>query len=71
MRIGTLMLPQHDESLCGRALLLGENLGLEALLEEVKAKAYANMHPDGAQDDERPAAAAFDEYVGSLADAIA
>ena len=65
------MLPQHDESLCGRALLLGEYLGLEALLEEVKAKAYANMHPDGAQDDERPAAAAFDEDVGSLADAVA
>ena len=52
-------------------MLLGEYLGLEALLEEVKAKAYANMHPDGAQDDERPAAAAFDEEVGSLADAVA
>ena len=37
----------------------------------MKAKAYANMHPDGAQDDERPAAAAFDEDVGSLADAVA
>ena len=52
MRIGALTLPQHDEALCIRVLLHAEYLGLEALLEEVKVKAHANMHPDGTEGDE-------------------
>ena len=70
MRLGALTLPQHDEALCIRVLLHAEYLGLESLLEEVKVKAHANMHPDGTEGDEHPAAA-FDAEVGSLADAVA
>ena len=70
MRLGALTLPQHDEALCIRVLLHAEYLGLESLLEEVKVKAHANMHPDGIDGDEHPAVA-FDAEVGSLADAVA
>jgi len=70
MRSGVLLLPQHDERLCARVLLQAEYLGMEALLAEVKAQAYANLHPDTHQEEERPLAQAFDEDVGSIAAAI-
>ena len=71
MRLGALTLPQHDEALCARVLLQAEYLGMESLLDEVKAVAYANMHGNEArQEDVRPAATAFDEDVGTLQDAI-
>ena len=71
MRTGTLMLPEQDEALCARALLHAEYLGMEALLREVKSRAYANMHPGTVLDDARPAWVAFDEDVGAgMADAI-
>ena len=69
MRIGVLTLPQADEALCIRVLMHAEYLGLESLLEEVKLKAYVNMHPDS--EDHPASVAAFDEEVGSLADAVA
>ena len=69
MRIGVLTLPQNDEALCIRVLMHAEYLGLESLLEEVKIKAYENMHPDS--EDHPASVAAFDEEVGSLADAVA
>jgi hypothetical protein len=72
MRVGTLTLPKHDEGLCVRALLHAEYLGMDALLTDVKARAYANMRSeDSRRDDARPPAIAFDEEVGTLADAIA
>ena len=37
---------------------------------EVKAQAYANLHPDTHQEEERPLAQAFDEDVGGIAAAI-
>jgi len=44
---------------------------MDALLAQVKGRAYVHMHPDDARlDDARSAAAAFDDEVGSLADAI-
>ena len=70
MRIGVLTLPQHDEALCIRVLMHAEYLGLESLLEEVKLKAYMNMHPGS--EDHPASVASFDEEVGgSLADAVA
>ncbi len=69
MRIGVLTLPQNDEALCIRVLMHAEYLGLESLLEEVKIKAYVNMHPGS--EDHPASVAAFDEEVGSLADAVA
>ena len=72
MRVGTLTLPKHDEGLCVRALLHAEYLGMDALLTDVKSRAYANMRSeDSRRDDARPPAIAFDEEVGTLADAIA
>ena len=70
MRFGTLTMPAHDEGLCTRVLLQAEYLGMDSLLAEVKAKAYANLHPATHQDEARPLADAFDEEVGSLAAAI-
>ena len=62
MRIGVLTLPQADEALCIRVLMHAEYLGLESLLEEVKLKAYVNMHPGS--EDHPASVAAFDEEVG-------
>ena len=69
MRIGVLTLPQADEALCIRVLMQAESLGLESLLEEVKIKAYVNMHPGS--EDHPASVAAFDEEVGNLTDAVA
>ena len=70
MRSNTVVLPAHDLGLCSRVLVLAEFLGLEDLLEEVKAKAMAHMCPDGEVTDTATAAAAFDETVGTLQQAI-
>ena len=70
MRFGTLTMPQADEGCCTRVLLQAEYLGMDTLLAEVKAQAFANLHPDTHQDEARPLADAFDEDVGSLAAAI-
>ena len=55
-----------------RALLLGEYLGMEKLLADVKARTYANLHhqEDGMPHGTAPLAAAFDAELGSLQDAI-
>ena len=70
MRSGALMLPQGDVRLCARVLLQAESLGMDALLDEVKAQTYANLHPGTHQDETRPLARAFDEEFDSLAAAI-
>lgn len=70
MRFGKLTLPRQDEGLCERVLLQAEYLGMDALLSDVKARAFKHMHPDTYQDEARPLAAAFDEEVGSLTEAI-
>jgi hypothetical protein len=67
MRLGSLTLPKQDEELCARVLLHAEYLGMDRLLADVKAKAWANMRAGA---DTRPATVAFDEEVGSLQDAI-
>ena len=69
MRIASnLILPKHDYDLCARVILCAEYLGMEQLLRQVKAKAYANLHP-GDEAIEDPVSA-FDAEVGSLQDAI-
>jgi hypothetical protein len=70
MRSGTLMLPHDDERLCARVLCQAEYLGMDGLLDEVKAQAYANLHPGTHEDEARPLARAFDEEIGSLTAAI-
>lgn len=70
MRSGTLMLPKDNERLCCRVLLQAEYFGMDALLDEVKAQAFANLHPETHPADKRPLARAFDEDVGTLAEAI-
>ena len=70
MRVATcVLLPQHDEGLATRVLLLAEYLGLDGFLAQVKARAYANMHLDAEEAVEDPAAK-FDEEVGGLQQAI-
>ena len=71
MRIASnLILPDHDDKLCARVLLLAEYLGMEDFLAKVKAKAYNNLHPEAEATAYEDAAAAFDAEVGSLQEAI-
>lgn len=69
MRLGTVKLAQQDEDLSVRILLLAEYLGMDALLSHVKAKAYANMHPQR-KEDAASRSDAFDAEVGTLQEAI-
>jgi hypothetical protein len=64
-----VILPEEDNRLCARVLLLAEYLGMEAMLAKVKATTYRNLHPEAvaAQSD---AVAAFDKEVGTLQEAI-
>lgn len=70
MRFGKLTLPEHDIGLCERVLLQAEYLGMDTMLDEVKAQAFANLNPDTHQFEARPLSRAFDEDVGSLAEAL-
>ena len=71
MRIASnLILPDDNEKLCARVLLLAEYLGMDDFLAKVKAKAYNNMHPEAESTAYEDAAAAFDAEVGSLQEAI-
>lgn len=71
MRIASnLILPDDNEKLCARVLLLAEYLGMDDFLAKVKAKAYKNMHPEAESTAYNDAAAAFDAEVGSLQEAI-
>ena len=71
MRVGTVLLPRNDESLCARVLLLAEYLGMEQMLAKVKARTYRHLHPAAFHDDVQLSSAAFDEEVGNISDAIA
>ena len=75
MRAGTAILPEHDAGLFARVLLLAEYLGMDALLAEIKARAYANMHPAAAKRkkhrDNAQCAALFDRETEGLQAAIA
>ena len=45
MRQGTAVLPALDHDLCARVLLDARYLGVDSLLQSVKAVAWRNMHP--------------------------
>ena len=68
MRRGLLEMGS-DESLARRVLMEAEYLGVDRLLEEVKATAHKHLH-EGWTGSDAEAAAAFDAEHGTLVDAI-
>ena len=74
MRAGSAILPEHDAGLFARVIFLAEYLQMDALLAEIKARAYANMHPDSNNQQNRKneeCATLFDRETGGLQAAIA
>ena len=64
-----LELPSADSWLCKRVVLEAEYLGIERLIETVKATAHRHLHR-GWRGTDSEAAAAFDAEHGGLDDAM-
>ena len=70
MRSGAVELASADSWLCKRIMLEAEYLGIDGLLEAIKATAHRHLHQEWSGTDSE-AAAAFDAENGSLEDALA
>ena len=69
MRNGLIELPEPNPVLSRRVLVDAEFLGIDGLLQVVKARAHRHLHPESQETDD-DAAALFDSEHGTLADAI-
>jgi hypothetical protein len=69
MRTGHLKLPEDNAALAGSILLEAEYLGIDSVLQLVKARAHRNWHADWSGDD-RAAVAAFSEENGDTLSAV-